>query len=86
MANFARIENGIVREVIAVNNEVLWDEAGIECEAIGIAFLNETFGSATEWAQTSYNAATNGFRGQYAGIGDTWDGTNFSTPATEETA
>jgi hypothetical protein len=85
MANFARIEDGIVREVIVVNNEILWDEAGVESEVIGIAFLKETFGPATEWVQTSFNAASNGFRGQYAGIGDNWDGTNFSTPNSEET-
>jgi hypothetical protein len=85
MAHFARIEDGIVREVIVVKNEVLWDEAGIESEAIGIAFLNETFGQGVEWVQTSFNAASNGFRGKYAGLGDLWDGTNFSTPTTEET-
>jgi hypothetical protein len=85
MAHFARIENGIVREVIVVNNDVLLDDEGIESEEIGIAFLQETFGADLEYFKTSYNAATNGFRGQYAGLGDIWDGTNFSTPQTEET-
>lgn len=85
MAHFARIENGIVREVLVVNNEILLDEAGTESEAIGIAFLKETFGAETEWAQTSYNAATNGFRNKYAGIGDSWDGTAFSGPTNGET-
>ena len=84
MAHFARIENGIVREIIVVENEVLWDEAGVESEAIGIAFLKETFGEETEWVQTSYNAAQNGFRGEYASLGATWDGTNFSTPQPQE--
>lgn len=29
------------------------------------------------WVQTSYNA---NFGGKFAGIGDTWDGTNFIAP------
>ena len=84
MAHFARIENGTVREIIVVVNEVLLDESGVESEAVGIAFLQETFGADTEWAQTSYNAAQNGFRGEYASLGATWNGENFSTPTPEE--
>jgi hypothetical protein len=78
MAHFARIEDGIVREVIVVNNDVLKDETGMEQESIGVAFCEETFGG--EWVQTSYNAT---FRGKYAGSGDKWDGTNFVTPVAE---
>lgn len=74
MAHFARIEDGIVRQVIVVNNEILKNEKGIEQEALGIAFCKETFGG--QWVQTSYNAK---FRGKYAGSGDKWDGTNFIT-------
>ena len=33
------------------------------------------------WVQTSYNA---NFGGKFAGIGDIWDGTNFTTPVVEE--
>jgi hypothetical protein len=33
------------------------------------------------WVQTSYNA---NFGGKFAGIGDVWDGTNFTTPVVEE--
>ena len=35
-----------------------------------------------DWKQTSYNAATNGFRKHYAGIGYTYDATadTFITP------
>lgn len=85
MAHFARIENGIVREVLALNNDLLLDDSNTEIEEMGVAFLIETFGPDTEWVQTSYNAETNGFRGKYAGIGDTWDGTVFATPNSEET-
>ena len=71
MAHFARIEDGVVREVIVVNNEVLLDSEGVEQEALGAAFCEETFGGT--WIQTSYNA---NFRGKYAGIGDIYDPVN----------
>ena len=78
MAHFAKIENNIVTQVIVVNNEVLLDENNVEQESIGAQFCQDTFGGT--WVQTSYNA---NFRGRYAGIGDLWDGTNFTTPTTE---
>jgi hypothetical protein len=68
MAHFAKIEDGIVREVIVVNNEVLLDSAGIEQEAIGAQFCADLFGG--EWVQTSYNG---NFRGAFAGVGMTYD-------------
>jgi hypothetical protein len=80
MAHFAKIEDGIVREVIVIKNEVLLDENGVEQESIGAQFCHDTFGG--EWVQTSYNA---NFRGKYAGDGDIWDGTNFTSPTAEET-
>ena len=80
MAHFAKIEDGIVREVIVVNNEVLKDENGIEQESIGINFCKSLYGEDTEWVQTSYNS---NFRGKYAGSGDLWDGTNFTSPYIE---
>lgn len=72
MAHFAKIEDGAVRQVIVVNNEVLLDENNVEQESIGAKFCADTFGG--EWVQTSYNA---NFRGKYAGVGDQWNGTNF---------
>ena len=68
MAHFAKIENGIVSQVIVVNNEVLLDSEGVEQEALGAAFCEELFGG--EWVQTSYNGK---FRGRYAGAGMTYD-------------
>jgi hypothetical protein len=68
MAHFAKIENGIVRQVIVVNNEVLLDENNVEQESIGAKFCADTFGG--EWKQTSYNG---NFRGTYAGVGMTYD-------------
>ena len=77
MAHFAKIEDGIVRQVIVVNNEVLGNAEGTDGEALGIAFFKSLYGEDTNWAQTSYNA---NFRGKFAGMGDTWDGTNFASP------
>lgn len=80
MAHFARVENGIVREVIVINNEVILDEDGTEQESIGVAFCHDTFGG--EWIQTSYNSK---FRGKYAGSGDLYDSATdkFKTPEPE---
>lgn len=70
MAHFARIQNGVVGEVIVINNEVLHDEEGQEQEAIGIAFCKSLYGENTEWVQTSYNGT---FRSKYAGVGDLYN-------------
>ena len=80
MAHFARIENGIVREVIVVGNEQA------PTEAAGQAFI-ASIGLTGEWVQTSYHNNPVGeppaSRGKYAGIGDLWDGTTFTTPGAE---
>ena len=60
MAHFAKIENGIVAQVVVVDNEH---------EAYGEQYLND-LGLEGKWVQTSYNA---NFRGKYAGIGDIYD-------------
>ena len=75
MAHFARIENGVVREVIVVGN----DDA--PTEAAGQAFI-ASIGLTGEWVQTSYNnnPVEGASRGKYAGIGDTWDGHVFTAP------
>jgi hypothetical protein len=78
MAHFAKIEDGVVRQVIVVSNDVLKDNNGTEQESIGAQFCQDTFGGT--WVQTSYNA---NFRNKYAGVGDLWDGTNFTTPTIE---
>jgi len=78
MAHFAKIENGVVREVIVVGN------GDAPTEAAGKAFI-ASIGLDGEWVQTSYNSnpVEGASRGKYAGIGDLWDGTTFSTPSTE---
>jgi len=63
MAHFAKVENGIVQQVIVVSN----DDAPTEVD--GKAFI-ASLGLAGEWVQTSYN---HNIRKQYAGIGYTYD-------------
>lgn len=82
MAHFAKIENGVVTQVIVVDNA---DCAGGDfpaSEAAGQAFIN-SIGLAGEWRQTSYNG---NFRGKYAGIGDSFDADadEFKSPVVEE--
>jgi hypothetical protein len=80
MAHFARIEDGMVREVIVVNNEDCDGGEFPESEPVGQAFI-ATIGLEGDWHQTSYNG---NFRGAYAGIGYTFDGDQFSPPVIEE--
>lgn len=70
MAHFAKIENGIVTNVVVVDNEH---------EANGQEYLN-SLGLDGTWIQTSYNG---NIRGKYAAIGDTYDSNadEFVSPA-----
>jgi hypothetical protein len=69
MAYFAQIENGIVVNVIVVNNnELLVD--GVELESKGVEFCQSLFGG--DWKQTSYNGT---IRKQYASVGYSYDET-----------
>lgn len=79
MAHFARIENGVVTQVIVVRNTEL-DDNGVESETVGQEFI-ASLGLDGEWVQTSY---TGSMRGKYAGIGDLWDGTEFVEPEQPE--
>ena len=78
MAHFAQLNGQTVTQAIVVNNEVIGNASGLDGEAEGIAFCQSLFGAETQWAQTSYSGA---FRGKYAGVGDTFDGTNFVNPS-----
>jgi hypothetical protein len=79
MAHFAKIENGVVREVIVVGN----DDA--PTEAAGQAFI-AAIGLAGDWRQCSYNnnPVEGKSRGKYPGIGDLWDGTTFTTRGAQD--
>ena len=80
MAHFARIDDGIVREVIVIDNADCGGGDFPESEAVGQAFI-ASIGLAGDWRQTSYNG---NFRGTYAGIGYTFDGDEFIAPAAPE--
>jgi hypothetical protein len=60
MAHFANIEDGIVTQVVVVDNE--HEDSGQE-------YLN-SLGLPGTWIQTSYNA---NFRKKFASIGDSYD-------------
>ena len=72
MAHFAKIENGIVEQIIVISNDVCGEPTLTfpETESAGRAFIANTLKFAGTWKQTSYN---NNFRGRYAGIGYTYD-------------
>ena len=82
MAHFAKLgANGKVIQVLTLNNSDMLNADGVEDESVGQQYL-ETHNNwpAQMWIQTSYNTAggqhKNGgtpFRGNYAGIGYTWD-------------
>ena len=82
MANFAKIsEENEVLQVLTIEDFYILDSEGVETESIGQQYL-ETHNNwpAQMWIQTSYNTSGGthsgggtAFRGNYAGIGYTWD-------------
>jgi hypothetical protein len=70
MAHFAQVDDqNVVREVIVISDDVAPDPAP-NIEAQGQTFIANVLGLAGEWKQTSYNGT---FRGNYAGLGYTYD-------------
>ena len=84
MAHFAKIGmKGKVIAVLTCGNGDMLNADGVEDESVGQQYL-ETHNNwpAQMWIQTSYNTSANthksgdnskAFRGNYAGIGYTWD-------------
>ena len=79
MANFAQVTNNIVEQVIVIANDDCDNLPFPDSEPVGQAFI-ASLGYIGEWLQTSYNG---NFRGCYAGIGYTWNGTDFVPPVVE---
>jgi hypothetical protein len=82
MAHFAKLgANGKVIQVLTLNNSDMLNADGVEDEAVGQQYLEQHNNwPAQMWIQTSYNTSggqhKNGgtpLRGNYAGIGYTWD-------------
>ena len=69
MAHFAKVENGVVQQVIVVANSDCGGGDFPESEPIGQAFI-ASLGLDGLWLQTSYSGS---FRGCYAGSGYTYD-------------
>jgi len=71
MAHFAKVENGVVTQVIVIEQDVL---------NLG------HWGDPASWVQTSYNTQGGQhpegrpLHRNYAGIGYTWDGIGFAPP------
>ena len=82
MAHFAKIsETNEILSVVVVNNNDILNADGVEDETVGQQYL-ETHNNwpAQMWIQTSYNtqggthnSGGTALRGNYAGIGYTWD-------------
>lgn len=71
MAHFAQLDkNWVVQQVIVVNNSILLNEQGVECDWLGEQFCQQLYGAHTKWIQTSYNG--NKYK-NFAGIGYTFD-------------
>ena len=83
MAHFAKVENGVVRQVIVVADSDCGGGIFPASEPVGQAFL-ASLGFDGEWKQTSYNA---NFRGRYANETYTYDAVNdvFVAPPAPET-
>ena len=82
MAHFAKLgANGKVIQVLTLDNKDMLNADNVEDESVGQQYL-ETHNNwpSQMWIQTSYNTAGGQhklggtpFRGNYAGIGYTWD-------------
>ena len=69
MAHFAKVQNGVVEQIIVVSNDDCGGGNYPDSEPIGQAFLS-SLGFTGEWLQTSYHA---NFRNIFAGIGCIYD-------------
>ena len=85
MAHFAKLgSNSKVIQVLTLNNSDMLNADGVEDESVGQQYLERHNNwPAQMWIQTSYNTSggthKNGgtpLRGNYAGIGYTWDEDN----------
>ena len=85
MAHFAKIgANGKVIAVLTMDNDKMLNADGVEDERVGQEWLERHNNWPAEmWIQTSYNTYGNEhknggtpFRGNYAGIGYSWDDDN----------
>jgi hypothetical protein len=83
MAHFAKVENGVVTNVLVVANSDCGGGEFPDSEVVGQAFL-ASLSLTGEWLQTSYSSS---FRGTYGSIGFIYDKVRdiFVAPPVEET-
>lgn len=74
MAHFARVENGVVTDLIVISNNDIGGGDFPESEPLGQAFIAHLAQSEPRlegtWLQTSYN---DNFRGRLGNVGFTYD-------------
>ena len=90
MAHYATInEQNIVIQVMTGVDETVTQidtngtEVGGSTEAWEQFYTTQLANPNLFVKRTSYNATTNNYRGKYAGVGDTWNGTEFVAPVIE---
>ena len=87
MAHFAKLgSNSRIIQVLTLDNKDMLNADGVEDESVGQQYLERHNNwPAQMWIQTSYNSRggkhssgddSKAFRGNYAGIGYTWDEDN----------
>jgi len=76
MAHFVEMNGENCGQVIVVSNDDCDNLPFPESEPVGQAFI-ASLGIGGEWLQTSFSGS---FRGVYAGLGYTWNGTDFVMP------
>ena len=84
MGHFALVTDGIVRDVVVIDNLNLDDLPFPESEPVGQAFIATLPDLAAQvgfWWECSYN---NNFRGVYPGLGYGFNGVDFIPPAQPE--
>ena len=80
MGHFALVTDGIVRDVVVIDNLNLDDLPFPESEPVGQAFIATLPDLAAQvgvWWECSYN---NNFRGVYPGLGYGFNGVDFVPP------
>jgi hypothetical protein len=82
MAHYALLDsrNVVVQVITGVDEDVTQIDNGVEVggstEAWETFYANQSWHEAYTCKRTSYNAATNGYRGKFAGAGDIYDPVN----------
>jgi len=90
MPYFAHVIEGVVQKVERIEHEPMQDEKGVEKESIGQEFLASLYPGTNpaDYILTFYPLGQPDPypRGKYAGNGDLWDGSKFTSPLVNDGA